>query len=321
MSRLPTRHPVIASQFPGEINDSLRAALPDASIVDLDPGVPAALPPEAEVLFARPMLLAGTPRSTAAPTGWPFGLRWIQLGSSGTDYYPDWLLDGPVVTSARASTADAVAEFAFAALLSAAKRLPDIWIERREDWRWSTLSLLQGSVLGLVGFGAIGRALAKRAQAFGIKVIAVRRTDTPFELPGVERVGSLGELFAAADHVVLAAPATAATRHLIDRRVLAAARPGLHLVNVARGSLIDSDALLDALESGRIGLATLDVTEVEPLPEGHRFYTHPRIRLSPHLSALTDRSAAGLAGVFLSNLARYRDGGTLHDVVDRQRGY
>lgn len=319
--RHPTHHPVIASQFPGEINDRLRAALPGVKLVDLEPGPPAALPSEVEVLFARPMFPAGTPRSATVPAGWPFGLRWIQLGSSGTDYYPDWLLDGPVVTSARASTADAVAEFAFAALLAAAKQLPHIWISQREDWRWTTLSLLQGSVLGLVGFGAIGRALALRAQAFGIKVIALRRTDAPFGLAGVERIGSLTELFAAADHVVLAAPATADTHHLINGEVLAAARPGLHLINVARGSLVDSAALLAAVDSGRIGLATLDVTEVEPLPEGHPFYSHPRIRLSPHLSALTDRSAATLAGVFLANLARYRDGATLHDVVDRRHGY
>lgn len=312
---------VVASQFPGEINDSLRAALPGVDVVDLAPGPPAALAPEVEVLFARPMFPAGTPRSAAVPAGWPFGLRWVQLGSSGTDYYPDWLLDGPVVTSARAGTADAVAEFALAAILAAAKHLPDIWISRREDWRWTTLSLLRSSVLGLVGFGAIGRAIAERAQAFGIKVIAVRRTDAPFGLPGVERVADLKTLFAAADHVVVAAPATARTHHLIDREVLAAARPGLHLINVARGSLVDSVALLAAVDAGRIGLATLDVAEVEPLPDGHPFYSHPCIRLSPHLSALTNRSAATLAQVFLANLARYRDGATLHDVVDRHHGY
>jgi len=312
---------VVASQFPGEINDSLRAALPGVAVLDLPPGPPAALPPAAEVLFARPMFPAGTPRAVAPPPGWPFGLRWIQLGSSGTDYYPDWLLDGPVVTSARAGTAEAVAEFAFAALLAAAKRLPEIWIDREEDWRWTPLSLVHGSVLGIVGFGAIGRALASRAQAFGIEVIATRRTDAPLDAPGVTRIDDLRVLFAAADHVVVAAPATPATHHLIGREVLAAARPGLHLINIARGSLVDSAALLDALDAGRIALATLDVAEVEPLPAGHPFYTHPRVRLSPHLSALTGRSAATLAAVFLANLARYRDGAALRDVVDRHHGY
>ncbi|ATE60697.1 NAD(P)-dependent oxidoreductase [Thauera sinica] len=312
---------VIASQQSSEINDHLRAALPDAAVVDIAPGLPPILAPEVEVLFVRPIFPAGAPRDAGPPAGWPFGVRWIQLGSSGADYYPDWLFDGPVVTSARAGTADAVAEFAMAAILAAAKHLPDIWISSREDWRWSRLGLLKGQVLGIVGFGAIGHALAVRARAFGMKVIAVRRTPEPLDHPGVERAENLKALFAAADHVVVAAPATARTHHLVGRDVLAAARPGLHLVNIARGSLVDSKALLDAVNDGRIGLATLDVTEVEPLPAGHPFYAHPRIRLSPHLSSITHHSAATLADLFLANLARYRQGAVLSDVVDRQRGY
>jgi phosphoglycerate dehydrogenase-like enzyme len=226
-----------------------------------------------------------------------------------------------VVTSARGSSAVALAEFALASILAAAKRFPDIWIKHAEQWTPTPLSLISGTTLGLVGFGAIGEALAPRAQALGLNVLAVRRSDAAIPVPGVARVASLEELFARCDHVVLAAPATAETEQMINRAVLSHAKRGLHLINVARGALIDDDALLQALDEGQVSWASLDVTHPEPLPAGHRYYSHPRVRLSPHTSVHTPDTRNNLAVRFAENLARFRQGAPLANVIDLARGY
>jgi len=314
---------VVASQFDPAVNLRI-AEQASVRVIDLAPGPLAALPGDASVLFALPFSKGGgasAAQTAPVPDGWPFKLDWVQLASVGIDYYPAWLFQGPVVTSARGTASDAIAEYVLAAIFSAAKRIPDIWLQDASQWQRRTLSLVQGSVLGLYGFGSIGRTLAQRAQALGIKVLALRRSDAPFEIDGVEGVASLAELAARSDHLVLAAPATAATRHAINHAVLAQAKPGLHLINIARGSLIDDEALLTALDAGRVGLATLDVTEPEPLPAGHRFYGHPQVRLSPHISPSTDHIVQALLDKFFGNLQRFRSGQPLTDIVDPARGY
>ena len=312
---------IVASQLDGVFNETLAAHAADVEIVPAPRGAPSALPRGAEVLVAAPFRKAGGELAASAPVGWPFDLKWVQLVSVGIDAYPPWLFDGPVVTSAKGSSAVALAEFALAAIFAATKRLPDIWIDRAEAWTPTPLAMVDGGVLGLVGFGAIGEALAPRAQALGLAVLAVRRSGAAPNVPGVELLSDIGELFERADHVVLAAPATAETLGLVDRALLARARPGLHLINVARGALIDDDALLEALDTGRVGLASLDVTHPEPLPEGHRFYSHPRVRLSPHTSVHTPHTRINLAARFARNLDRFRQGAPLADVVDFARGY
>lgn len=316
MSRL-----VIASQLNDAFNATLAEHVADAEILALPPGPPTHLPEDARVLVAAPFRKAGGALPPAPPPGWPFDLRWVQLVSVGIDFYPAWLFEGPVVTSARGSSAVALAEFALASIFAAAKRLPDIWIDRADHWSPSPLAIVEGQTLGIVGFGSIGEALAPRARALGLKVLAVRKSDRPITVPGVERAVDVGVLFERSDHVVLAAPATAETDRLVDRAVLARAKPGLHLINIARGALIDDEALLEALDSGRLSLASLDVTHPEPLPAGHPFYTHPRVRLSPHTSVHTPQTRINLAAKFADNLRRFRQGAPLDDVVDLGRGY
>ncbi|MEH0194161.1 D-isomer specific 2-hydroxyacid dehydrogenase family protein [Caulobacter sp. CCNWLY153] len=316
MSRL-----VVASQLPEVFNSVFAQHAADAEIIAVPPGLTTPLPPSAKVLVAAPFRKAGGVLPKTPPPGWPFDVRWVQLVSVGIDFYPDWLFDGPVVTSARGSSAVALAEFALAAILADAKRLPEIWIDKAERWTPQPLKLISGTTLGLVGFGAIGEALAPRAQALGLNVIATRRSDKPIPVSGVERVADLKTLFARSDHVVLAAPATPETERLIGREVLAHAKPGLHLINIARGALIDDDALLAALEDGRVSRASLDVTFPEPLTDGHPFYGHPKVRLSPHTSVHTPDTRINLATSFAQNLARFRAGAPLADVVDLSRGY
>lgn len=305
---------VIASQL-GETCDALiSAALGDR--IRLHPiarGPVSDLPPDATVLFASPFVRAG--RSHAPrPPGWPFGVKWVQLLSAGTDAYPDWLFDGPTVCTARGMLAVPISEFCLALILAAAKDLPTSWIDDPRDWRLLRLRSLEGSVLGIYGFGAIGEALARRALPFGMEVIAVRRSAAPLP-PGIGRADDMAELMRRSDHLVLAAPATAETRHVVNAQTLAHARPGLHLVNVARGSLVDTTALLDALDQGRLARASLDVAEHEPPEAGHWLYTHPRVRLSPHTSAVTSDFDERAARFFVDNCRRYLAGETPLNIV------
>jgi phosphoglycerate dehydrogenase-like enzyme len=216
-----------------------------------------------------------------------------------------------------------IAEWVLAVMLAAVKQLPEAWIHTPppEGWSRGRREVLHGRTLALVGLGGIGQAVAVRALAFGMRVRAVRRTGAPAPIAGVDLVGDLATLVAAADHLVLAAPATAATRHLLDAALLARVKPGLHLVNIARGALVDQDALRVALDDGRIGLASLDAVDPEPLPAGHWLYTHPRVRLSPHISYQMPGAADVLLDPFIANLRRYLRGEPLHDVVDLDEGY
>ncbi len=312
---------VIASQHDEEINALLRQRLPEYTIVPIGQGTPE-VPPEASILLTRPFFgNFRTQELPEQPAGWPFNLKWVQLTSSGIDGYPAWLFDSLPVSSARGTASVAVAEFALAAILAQVKQFPEVWIDSVEQWQRFPLQQLSGSTLGIVGFGAIGRDLAIRAQALGVKVIAVNHSGKPFGVPGVARAESLQRLFADSDHVVLAAPATASTRHLVDKALLDHAKPGLHLVNIARGSLIDEAALVQALDEGRLSRATLDVTAIEPTPADHPFYTHPKVRLSPHVSPASGVIWHNIVEHFVANLLRYHKNEPLGDVVDFARGY
>lgn len=312
---------IVASQLDPAFTQTLERRAAGAVFVAAPRGAPEALPGGAEVLVAAPFHRAGEPHAPRPPRGWPFDLKWVQLVSVGIDFYPDWIFDGPVVTCARGTSAVALAEFALAAILSHAKQLPDVWIRQASDWSPKPLALVSGQVLGLIGFGGIGQALAPRAAALGMSVVAVRRDRSARAPPGVRYADTAAEVFSAADHVVLAAPATAETKRLVNADILAGAKPGLHLVNVARGALVDNDALIAALDDGRLSRATLDVTYPEPLPPGHPLYAHPRVRLSPHTSVHTPDTRENLAALFADNLTRFRSGAALRDVVDPARGY
>ena len=310
---------IIASQLDEDYNAVIRERLasihPEAQVIGVPVGVPSDLPPQANILLLRPINVRGYTAPDTPPPGWPYGVQWVHLVSSGIDFYPQWLFNGPPVTTSRGSAADNLAEFALAAIFAASKHLPAIWV-KDAHWNFTPLRPLKGTTLGILGFGAIGRSLAQKALALGINVVALRQSHASFDVDGVEAARDIHDLFARADHLVLAAPLTESTRHIVNRDVLGSARPGLHLINIARGGLLDQEALLEALDNGQVGLASLDVTEPEPLPDGHPLYSHPRVRLSPHTSAISTNSQEEIADTFLANLERYVQGSTLANLVD-----
>ncbi|MGH9097904.1 MAG: NAD(P)-dependent oxidoreductase [Acidimicrobiales bacterium] len=250
------------------------------------------------------------------------GIRWVHVLGAGIDGFPLDVVGDRTLTCSRGAGAPAIAEFVLAAMLAFEKRLPESWItEPPEQWSTANLGGLAGRTLAVVGLGSIGAEVASRALAFDMKVVALRRSRRRSPIAGVTLGSSLLSVLGDADHVVVAAPATAETRHLIGESALAEIKPGAHFVNVSRGSLVDQDALVRALDDGRIATASLDVVEPEPLPAGHPLYRHPRVRLSPHISWSSPRTVARTFQLFADNLARYRSGQPLLGRVDVEAGY
>ena len=311
------RRSVILNQLGSQIGKVLAAHASQPHVIEADRDRAPWEVQDADVLVTGPST-AWRQAPDIAPPGWPGRLRWVQVASSGVDWFPDWFFRGPTVTCGRGHAAAQIAEYVLGVLLLREKRLDEITATGRATWQRHQLGTLEGRVLGIAGYGTIGRAIAARATAFGMHIVALRRSGGT---PGVEQAAGLRELGARSDHLVLALPLTSATRHAVGASVLAAAKPGLHLVNIARGGLVDQSALLDALDAGQVGFASLDVTDPEPLPDGHPLYTHPRVRLTPHVSwsgsAVQDRLTRQIA----ENLDRYLSGNRLRDVVDPELGY
>ena len=243
-------------------------------------------------------------------------VAWVHVLGAGVDGFPfDALGDRPL-TCSRGAAAVAIAEWVMAVMLAHEKSLPESWIDAPSGWNVAALGTLAGRTVGLIGIGAIGTEVARRAQAFDARVVAFRRRPAHPSPSGVEIVPDLSDLLARSDHVVIAAPATDETHHLMDAAAFGALKHGAHLVNIARGTLVDQDALKVALDEGRVARASLDTVEPEPLPEGHWLYSHPSVRLSPHISWSAPGTMDKTVRLFADNLARFRSGGSLSGLVD-----
>jgi phosphoglycerate dehydrogenase-like enzyme len=296
---------------------ALRAAFPEVEFVPVTARDPLGDEIHGEVLFTTAI---GGPGIDEILTR---GVRWIHTLGTGVDRFPlHAVRPGQILTCSRGASAIPISEWVLATMLTFEKRLPEVWDEvSPEGWFRASLGGLFGRRLAVLGMGSIGTEVARRARAFGMEVRGLRRTPRPVDVDGVGIVATAAEAVDGAHHVVIAAPATSNTRHLVDAALLAQMRPGVHLVNIARGSLIDQDALREYLDAGHVARASLDVAEPEPLPAGHWLYEHPAVRLSPHISWSMPESNDLLYETFRANLVRWLKGEELDGIVDIDAGY
>ncbi|GGO20171.1 dihydrofolate reductase [Microbispora rosea subsp. aerata] len=249
-------------------------------------------------------------------------VRWVQLPSAGVERWTrEGIIDSARVwCSAAGAYAPQVAEHAVALLLAGVHGLPAA--ARSRTWRRYQPGTLRGSVVAVVGAGGIGRAVIPALRALGASVLAVNRSGEPVE-GAAETVPyeGLAGVWPRADHVILAAPATPQTYRMVGRDELRALGPHGWLVNVARGELVDTDALLAAVRAGEIGGAALDVTDPEPLPDGHGLWAEPNVLITSHSANPQARLAESLAERVRENVARYLRGEPLLGRIDLARGY
>jgi phosphoglycerate dehydrogenase-like enzyme len=315
----------VGGRFTREQQDELARIAPRLRIVlNPTPEQLLALAPQARAIDARyatDEFLARAPK-----------LVWIQAMSAGVER----LVSRPsiagndriVLTNQRGASGPAIADHAFAMLLALTRNLRGEF-EAQAAARWSRdepatrpIALADKTML-VVGLGGIGSEVAQRAHGFGMHVIATRRSDTPSP-DWVEQVGRPDELLTLlprADVVVICVPLTKETEHLFDERAFAAMRPGSYLVNVARGRIVDTAALVHALESGRLVGACLDVTDPEPLPKESPLWAMRNVVITPHVASDAEISEQRSWALLKENLRRFAAGEPLLNVVDVKAGY
>jgi phosphoglycerate dehydrogenase-like enzyme len=261
-------------------------------------------------------------------------LRWIQSPAVGVGslMFGELLQSPVVITSARGIRARSIAEHVLGVTIALARRLPVAmraqiahrWAQDELDGADVDVRTLHGQRMGIVGLGSIGMELVKIAAPFGFRISAIRRRATEPAPPGVERVwppDRLTDLLAASDVVVLAAPHTPETRHLIGRRELERIKRGALLVNIARGKLLDDEAVIEALRDGRLAGAALDVFTQEPLAASSPYWDLPNVIVTPHTSGALRDYWTPLVALFSENLRRFEHGQPLLNVVDKAAGY
>ncbi len=260
-------------------------------------------------------------------------LRWIYSITAAVDQflYPEIVSSEIALTNAGRVHGPVVAEHAIAMLLALAKRLPSaVRYQERRKWAmeaiWKEQSRpreVRGSTVLVVGLGSIGAEVASMAAALKMHVIGVREHPECGTAGAHEVVGysALDEVLSRADFVVLAAPLTERTRHLIDARRLPLCKPTAFLINVSRGALVDEAALVKALRNRRIAGAALDVFEHEPLSRWSPLWKMPQVLITPHTAFLTENVWQRHYEVFAANLKRFMVGEPLEDVIDKKRGY
>jgi phosphoglycerate dehydrogenase-like enzyme len=273
-------------------------------------------------------------------------LRWIQLYSAGADQIVCHPLSKSqvMITTASGSHAVSIGEYVISMILAWYHCLPQVW-QWQQERRWPRVSEslkmlsieeLRGKTIGIVGYGSIGREIARLAQAFGMRIIALQRStdhhDHGFLFPDIgdpEGVipecyyapGQLHELLSQSDIVVIGVPLTQQTIHLFDAKAFNAMRPTAFLVNITRGEVCDQEALIQSLRERRIAGAALDVATPEPLPPDNPLWSLPNVMISPHVSGIAAPFEDRVLTIFAENMRSYLAGEKMYNMVNKQHQY
>lgn len=312
------------------LNVTLREAKTAEDIADLIP--------ETEILYTWSAL----PNPGDAPR-----LRWVQLHSAGVDSFLDHPLytnSDLIFTTTSGIHAVPMAEYVISMVLAFAHRLPEMTEDKlsaiwpKERWNRYLPKELYGSTMGIIGYGSIGRQIARLARAFGMNVLAIKRDLRHLEETNTYRLEETGDpsgeipdriyppealhsFLRKCDFVAITLPLTPKTRQMIDAPAIASMKSDAVLINVARGDVIDQATLIEALQQRRIGGAALDVFATEPLPPDSPIWTLPNVIQSPHIAGLTPHYYERAADLFAENLRRFIAGEPLINQVERSKGY
>lgn len=330
---------VVTVDFSEAIMTRLREISPRLNVKKYTSAVPDNVWSTAEVLY--------TSRIFPAPEDAPM-LRWIQLNSAGLEramQHPVVKTGAVQVTSASGIHAQQIANYCLMMMLAFNYKLPAMMrYQQRAEWPDDKFSIFKPvdmakQTLGLVGYGSIARELARLAQTLGMRVLATKRdikktaeTRTDYVQEGTgdsdgsipERIypsETLPSMVGECDYLVVTVPLTDQTRHMVDAAVLDAMKPNAVLINIARGAVVDEQALIHALQTGTIGGAGLDVFEKEPLPADSPLWQMDNVIISPHVSGNSDDYLDKAADLFAENLKRYLDNKPLYNQLDRDEGY
>lgn len=256
-------------------------------------------------------------------------LEWLQISSAGADKYLKVLPENVIITNSTGAYGVPISEYMMAMLMMPMKNLHIYRDNQRQHlWQADKKSVkLFGSTVLIVGLGDIGTQFAKRIKAMGTKVIGIRRTNTSEKPDFVDEIYTsdmLNEVLGKADIVAITAPGTAQTSHMFGVEQFALMKSGAFIINVGRGTIIDTEALCSAIENGKIGGAALDVTDPEPLPTDHRLWELPNVIITPHICGEWKEQETFervVETVAAENLKNYSAGKPLKNIVDRQTGY
>jgi len=320
--------PLFSARYRPRDLEQIRQAAPGSRLVSISAeGLADGELADVEVLLRGPLarnvfdrLLARCPQ-----------LVWVHSASAGVERVltPAARERGLAITNARGVFSEPIAEYVMMMVLAVSRRLAQLLeLQRERTWQPLAATEMTDVTVGIVGLGSIGRRVAELARAFGCRVIATRRSGESeaggaTAPDGVETLAAdrLPELMEQSDFVVLALPLTPATESLVDAALLARAKPGSWLINVARGALVDDRALVRALREGPLGGAILDAFREEPLPADSPYYGLPNVIVTPHTSWSSGRVLDRSIELFCRNLEHFRRGEPLVNLVDPSAGY
>lgn len=334
---------LITVNFSDAIMDRLKTISPRLKFIRKPVRAASDIAPEVwktiDILYSTRVL----PEPDAAPR-----LRWVQAHNAGVDHLLSQALlqsaEDIIVTTVSGIHAPNIAEYTLAMMLAFGHKIPTMLkMQEKADWPENRADILvprmlRGSTLGIVGYGSIGRETARIAQTFGMEVLATKRNVKQPQQTGEYNIEGTGDpegihvnrlyppealksMLAECDFVQVTVPSVAANKKLLGEAEFAVMKRHAILINIARGDVIDENALIKALQSGQIGGAALDVFEIEPLPEASPLWKMPNVIISPHIAGNTDHYHEDAAEVFAANLERYLSDQELLNVVDRKRGY
>jgi len=301
--------------------DQIAAVSPDVEVVDAGQQRIAELLPTADIFCGHAKV--PVPWDDVVAQG---RLQWIQSSAAGMDHclVPSVIASEILVTSASGLFANQVAEQTLALLLGLLRGLPTFFRQQQaKDFTRRETGDLHGKTVGIIGLGGNGRRIAEVLAPFRVRILATDMfpRDRPAHVEAIRPANELHEVLSQVDIAILCVPLSLQTHHMIDAAALAKMKPGAILINVARGAVVDEAALVNALESGQVSAAGLDVTEVEPLPAASPLWEMSNVIITPHVGAQSAKRVDDSTELFCENLGRYLRGERLRNVVDKELGF